>query len=131
MFCALREPPQLLSATQKAVIRFQVVGLLGREPLLVALRQVERERADNLLRHVVLHGEDVGQVAIETLRPQMSARGRVDKLCGDPYPVAGLADAALQHVAHAEVPAHLLNVHVPALEGEGRIASDHEQLRQL
>ena len=105
--------------------------MLGREPLLIALRQVERERADNVLRHVVLHGEDVGQVAIETLRPQMSARGRVDELRGDPYPVAGLADAALQHVAHAEAPAHLLNVHVPALEGEGRIAGDHEQLRQL
>jgi hypothetical protein len=54
---------------QKAVIRLQVVGLLGRKPLLVALRQVECERVDNLLCDVVLHGKDVGQVAIEPLRP--------------------------------------------------------------
>ena len=32
-----REPPQMLSATKKAVICFQVVGLLGYEPLLIAL----------------------------------------------------------------------------------------------
>ena len=49
-------------------------GVLGRQPLPVALGQVERQRADDLLRHVVLHGEYVGQVAIEPLRPQMAAR---------------------------------------------------------
>lgn len=73
---------------KKAVIRVQVAGLLGREPLLVALWQVERQRVDNLLRNVVLYGKDIGQVAIEALRPQMSARGRVNKLRGDTYPVA-------------------------------------------
>src|SRR4249919_1305625 len=110
-----RKPPQLLSATKKAVICFQVVGLLGCEPPLITLRQVERERADDVLRHVVLHGEDVGQVAIETLRPKMSARSYVDELRCNPHPVAGLADAALQYEAHAEPLAHLLNVHVSAL----------------
>ena len=57
---------------QKAVIRVQVVGVLGREPLLIALCQIERQSVDNLLRNVVLHGKDIGQVAIETLRPEMS-----------------------------------------------------------
>ena len=105
--------------------------MLGCKPLPITLGQIERERADNLLRHVVLNSEDIGQVPIETLGPQMPARSRVDELRGDPHPVAGFADAPFQHIAHAEALAHLLNVHVPALEGEGRIAGDHEQLRQL
>ena len=45
-----------------------------RQPLPVAIGQVERQRADDLLRDVVLHGEDVGQVAVEALRPQVAAR---------------------------------------------------------
>ena len=93
--------------------------MLSCQPLLVAFRQIECECADNVLRHVVLHGEDIGQFAIEALRPQMSASRRIDQLPGDTYPVVGLPDTALQHIAHAQAPAHLLYVHVPALEGEG------------
>ncbi len=40
---------------------------------------------------------------------------------------AGLAHAALEHVAHAELAADLLHVDGPALVGEARVAGDHEQ----
>lgn len=53
----------------------RVARVLGRQPLTITLSQIERQRIDDLLRHVVLHGEYVGQVAIESLRPKMAARG--------------------------------------------------------
>ena len=67
--CRLRLQPPLLPAPQIAVIGFWVAGALVGQLLLLALSQVERQRADDLLRHVVLNGEDVGEVAVEALRP--------------------------------------------------------------
>jgi hypothetical protein len=40
---------------------------------------------------------------------------------------AGLAQAAFEHVAHAQLAAHLLHVDRAALVGEARVARDHEQ----
>ena len=51
----------------------------------------------------------------------------VDELPGDAHAIAGLAHAAFEHVAHAELAADLLHVDRPALVGEGRIARDDEQ----
>ena len=44
--------------------------------------------------------------------------------------IAGLAHAAFQHVAHAELAPDLLHVDGAALVGEARIAGDHEQPAQ-
>jgi hypothetical protein len=57
--------------------------------------------------------------------------GRVDELRGDPDPASGLADATLEHVAHAEALADLADIDVLALEREGRVAGDDEELREL
>ena len=77
-------------------------------------------------RHVVLHVEYIGQVAVEAFRPDMAAGGRVDQLGGDPDARAGLSHAPLKHVTDAESPADLAQIDVLALEGEGRIARDDE-----
>src|SRR5262249_41394337 len=68
---------------------------------------------------LVLDGEDVRQLAVVRLRPEVVAVGDVDQLGADPQPVAGLADAALQDGADAELFADLADVLVAALEGEG------------
>ena len=94
------QPPHQFTTPQEAVIGFQILGLLGREPLLVPGCQLEFQSADDLLRDVILHREDIGQVAIETLRPLMPASGRINELRGDPHLVARFADASFQHVAH-------------------------------
>ena len=98
--------PQLAPA-QEAVVGFQIVGALGGDALPIAGVEIERERGDDLRRHVVLHGEDVGQVAVEPLGPEVAAGRRVDELGGDPDPIARLAHAALEHIAHAEALADL------------------------
>ena len=44
---------------------------------------------------------------IVTFRPDVAAAGRVDELAGKPNAVAGLANAAFQHVTHAQFAAYL------------------------
>ena len=52
---------------------------------------------------------------------------RVDELAGDANPISGLAHAAFEHVADAELATDLLHVDGATLVGEARIAGDHEQ----
>ena len=92
-----------------------------------ACSQLRRDRADDACRHLVLQLEDVLERAVEAIGPEMCAGRRVDELAGDAHPVAGLAHAAFEHVAHAELAADLLHVDGAALVGEARIARDHEQ----
>ena len=81
-----------------------------------------------MARHVVLHREDIGQVAVEPLGPEVPASGRVDELRGDPDARAGFAHASLEDVAHAKAFADLTDMDVLALEGERRIARDDKEL---
>jgi hypothetical protein len=61
----------------------------------------------------------------------MPVISRVDELGGDPHPIARFADAPLQDITHAERLADLLDMNVPALEREGGIAGDDEELGQF
>ena len=66
-------------------------------------------------------------VAVEAVGPEMRAGRRIDELAGDPHPLARLAHAAFEHVAHAQLAPDLLHVDRPALVGEAGVARDHEQ----
>src|SRR3546814_18180011 len=57
----------------------------------------------------------------------MGAGRRIDELYGDTYALFRFAQAALQHVAHAELAPHLLHIDHPALVSEACIAGDDEQ----
>ena len=48
----------------------------------------------------------------------MGAGRGIDELAGDAHPVRRLADAAFQHIAHAQLAADLLDVDGLALVGE-------------
>ena len=113
-------------AAQIVVVGVQAFGLaLG--TLDFGTFQRRHDRADHTLGDLVLQLEDVVERAFETVGPQMRAGGRVDELPGDANAVRGLADAAFQHVAHAELAADLLHVDGAALVGEAGVARDHEQ----
>ena len=49
------------------------------------------------------------------------------QLRGDAQPIAALADAAFEHVAHAKFACHLLHVDGAALVGEAAVARDDEE----
>ena len=63
------------------------------------------ERVDDPVRDFVLDREDVGQVAVVALGPEMPAVAGIDELRGDAHAVAGAADRAFEHRAHAKLAA--------------------------
>ena len=85
------------------------------------------ERGRQCLRDLILHGEDVGQIAIVALGPDVISRFTFDQLRSDPDPIAGLAHAAFEHIAHAELPADLFHVDRTALVSKGGVPGDDEQ----
>jgi len=78
-----------------------------------------RECADDLLDHLVLGRKDVGEIAIESLGPEMTAGRCIDELRRDAHAVAGLAHTALEHEAHAKITPNVLHLRRPALVDEG------------
>src|SRR6476646_5656396 len=95
------------------------------------LAQLDLKRGYDLAREFVLHGENIGEITIEALGPDMRTALCVDELAGNADAVARLAHTTFQHVAHAEVTTDLLHIDRLALVGEGRVACDYMQLRQL
>ena len=78
-------------------------------------------------RYLILYSKDVEQITVIAVGPKMPAARYLNQLRRYAHTIADLADTALQHVAHAELSADLLQVDVPALVGECGIARDDEQ----
>src|SRR5665811_2077064 len=95
------------------------------------LAQLDLKRGYDLAREFVLHGENIGEVTIEAVGPDMRTALCVDELAGNADAVARLAHPTSQPVTHAEFAADPLHVDRLALVGEARVAGDDVQLRQL
>ena len=76
------------------------------------------DRPHDCLGHLILDGEDVLQLAVVPLRPDVLVFDGVDQLRGDPDARAGPAHRSLDHIAHAELLADLFQVHGIGTEGE-------------
>src|SRR5258708_32858510 len=79
------------------------------------------------LGDLVLDREDIGEIAVVTLGPDVVAGFGLDQLRGDADAVAGFTQAAFEHVAHAKLAPDLLHVHRVTLVSEARVAGDDEQ----
>ena len=99
---ASRQRQHLLAASQQEFVRFDADRPLADKPVPLAARQRQFQRIHDLPRQFVLDVEYVGELAIEPVRPDMSAGHRIDQLRRDPNAVARLPNAALQNVADAE-----------------------------
>ncbi len=62
---------------------------------------LRRDRADDISRDLFLQAENVLQLTVVTLGPEMRPAGTVDELGGDPDPIASPADAAFEDVSNA------------------------------
>ena len=120
-----------LPAAQIVLVSLEVLGRPVRKLRLLAGAELDCERRDDLLLEGILHGEHVVQLAVVALGPQRPVADRVDQLGGDTDPVGRTADAAFQHVAHAQFLRHLRRLRRLPLVGEDRVARDHEQPREL
>jgi hypothetical protein len=94
-------------------------------------RQLDPERLDDGLRDLVLQREDVVQVPVVALGPDVIVARCEDQLCGDPYAAARLAHAPFQHVTHVELARDLRDFDVPALVDEGAVARNDDERRDL
>ena len=59
-----------------------------------------RDRAGDAPGNLVLHGKDIGKLAVVAVGPQMVPACRFDQLCGDAHAVAGPPHAAFEHITH-------------------------------
>ena len=142
---ALAQPHDRLVAPDVALVaggvvlprhQVEVVGIeVGRAALLDRLlllgQQLELQRLDDRFRDLVLQREDVAQVAVVALGPDVVAGGAIDQLRGDAHAAARLAHAALEHVLHLELARHLRHVDELALVHERAVARDDGQRRDL
>src|SRR5262249_13197238 len=77
--------------------------------------------------HLVLQIEDILDVAIEAIGPQMCPSFGIDQLAGYAEPVCRLADAAFEYITHPELAPHLLHVYRAAFVVKARIARDDDE----
>src|SRR6516162_10677760 len=77
--------------------------------------------------NLVLNVKDVFQQTVKAVRPEMRPAERIDQLGGDAHPPTRLANRAFEHVADAELAAHLLHVYDLAFVRKTRIAGDDEE----
>jgi hypothetical protein len=126
-------PPVLLDGVVQTVDRATVLELEAPKVVVVRLggrrssplalsrrKNAHLQRGHHGAGDLVLDGEDIGQVAVEGLRPELVAIRGVDQLRGDAQSGAGLADASFQDMGHVELLAHGSQILALALEVEGR-----------
>src|SRR6516162_5445469 len=107
--------------------RTHVLRPLRDYTLAFGARQRRLDRGGDARSDVVLHREDVGQISIVTLGPEMGAGGNIDKLAADAHPLPGSAHATLEDIADAKVAANLLEIDGFSFVGECGIAGDDEK----
>ena len=112
---------------QQVIVCIEPGRPVAPEPADLGELQCRLDRRGDTLGNPVLQLEDILQIAIETVRPEMGARRGIDELAGDAKLVATAADAALQHVGHAELLPNLADIDRSALVGERGVAGDDEQ----
>src|SRR5262249_33841310 len=86
--------------------------------------QFPAERVGDAARDLVLYGEQIADIVVKTLRPEMRVGCGIDQLRVDPDLAAGGTDTAVKHVPHSKFPADLLGVRALAFVGKCGIARD-------
>src|SRR5262245_61959221 len=98
-------------APQEAVISGEIIDRLASCSLGLGSVKFWTDRADTACRYLILKIENVCNIAIEAIGPNMGPGLAVNELAGNAHLACRLAHAAFQHVPHAQVTAHLLYVH--------------------
>ena len=97
-------------ATLVRLPRSEVFWQLAQRAPLLRIRDSRQDRGYYRSGNIVLHGKDIGQIAVVTLRPDMVAGIGVDEFCRDADPLAAPTHAAFQHVANTKLASDLLHV---------------------
>ncbi len=93
-------------------------GGIGQRGAITGFQQFEPECVPNCQGDLFLDLENITELAFKRLRPKMGVGPRLDQLCGDAHPIAGLADRSLKYVAYVQKPGNFGDGEVLSLEGE-------------
>src|SRR6516225_402695 len=105
----------------------QALRRLAQHPLLLGLRQRRLYNRGDTCGNFVLHREDVAEIAIITVVPDMRGIGRVDQLRCHADPVAAFAHRAFEHIADTQLAPDPLYVDRLAFVSEARITGDDKE----
>jgi hypothetical protein len=89
--------------------------------------KVRLDRGDHILGDFILDREDVAQLAVVPLGPDVLTGHCIDELPGDANPSTRGPDAAFEDVTDGQLDTDLPNVDGSPLVGEGRVARDDEE----
>src|SRR4030088_2766449 len=116
----------LLHGAEKKIIGGEVLRSPPRRHGNFCLKQFWLNGSDNGDRHFVLKSENIRQVTLESVRPDVRARHRIDQLPRNANLPRRLAHSPLKDIAHAKPAPDFFNINGPTLKSEARIASDYE-----
>ena len=85
------------------------------------------QRVGDAFRDLGFYTEDVGQLSVVTLRPQMRVVVGPDQLHVDVHPIACLLDTAFEHIGHAQLPRDLGQIFRRTAVARGGSARNHPQ----
>ena len=90
------------------------------------------ERSRNIQHQLFLQGGQFSHRALEPLGPDNLTLRGFDQLGGYPQQIAAAPDIAFQHIAHAKLTAHFLQIeHRSIAEPGGGRAGNHPQVHPL
>ena len=118
---------RMRQGAQIEVVGVKAVGPLTLGALNLGAAEIWLDDSDDAMRDLVLQIAHVLDRAVVPIRPQVRARLGFEQLRRDTQARSRFANAALQHVTHAQFAPDLPDVDRLALVDEARIASDHEQ----
>jgi hypothetical protein len=114
----------VLTCHQIKLVRLRIRRRALLDRFLFSRQQFQFERVDDRFRNFILQREDVVQVAIVALGPQMAVGRALDQLCRDAHAVARFAHAALENMRDIELAGDLSDIDSLRLERERRVARD-------
>ena len=124
-------PVQELPSSQIISIGFNTLGRYLADGLLLLRQQLDLQLVNDRMSNLILDGEDVGEIPIVTLGPDVATISPIDELRGDADPRASLSNAALQDELDRKILADLLHARGFPLVAKGSVVRDHEETRNL
>ena len=121
----------VLACPDEELVRLHVVARAGADMGQHCGRQPRLERLRDLPGHVTLDREDVVQVPVVRLCPQVPVRMGLDELRRDSHAPSGLTHRSLQHGPHPEFPGDLAQGSRRLLVRHDRRAGDDVEIGDL